>query len=87
MFKRRNETERNAFTPRKGLASVRYPRAEWDAIKDMTAEPITRTVLDTTLPTGPVERTLTYQAPFTKRNRKQDYAMVWVVLDVREGKA
>jgi hypothetical protein len=33
------------------------------------------------LPTGPVERSITYQAPFTKRNREQDYAMVWAVLD------
>jgi hypothetical protein len=39
------------------------------------------TFLDTTLPAGPVERTLTYQAPFTKRNREQNYAMVWEVLD------
>ena len=39
------------------------------------------TFLDTILPTGPIERTLTYHAPFTKRNREQDYAMVWTVLD------
>ncbi len=28
-----------------------------------------------------VEYAMTYQAPFTKRNREQDYAMVWAVLD------
>jgi hypothetical protein len=35
---------------------------------------------DTTLPTGPVERTLEYQAPFTRQNRETDYATVWVNL-------
>jgi len=27
---------------------------------------------------------MTDQAPFTKRNREQDYAMVWAVLDEKE---
>lgn len=66
-----------------GLTGVGLPRAEWDAIKHMTAGTVTRTVLDTTLPTGPVERHITYQAPFTKRDREQDYAMVWAVLDAQ----
>jgi hypothetical protein len=26
---------------------------------------------------------LSYHAPFTQRNREQDYAMVWAVLDDR----
>ena len=28
-----------------------------------------------------IERTLIYLSPFTKRDREQDYAMVWAVLD------
>ena len=30
-----------------------------------------------TLPTGPVERTITYHAPFDRCDREQDYATVW----------
>jgi hypothetical protein len=36
------------------------------------------------LPTGPVERTLEYLAPFTLQNRETDYATVWVKLDPLE---
>ncbi len=55
------------FTARKGLPDVGSFRAALNSFKDMTG--------------GTVERTLTYQPPFTKRNRNQDYAMVWAVLD------
>jgi len=40
-----------------------------------------RTITDTTLPTGPIERTITYLAPFTKPNREQNYEQVWSRLD------
>jgi len=76
-----DQNGRIVFTASKGLPGVGFSRAEWDAVKHMTAGTVQRTITDTTLPTGPVERTLTYQAPFTKRNREQDYAMVWAVLD------
>jgi hypothetical protein len=72
---------RIVFTASKGLPGVGFTRAEWNAIKDLQSGTVTRTVLDTTLPTGPVERIITYEAPFTKRDREQDYAMVWAVLD------
>ena len=32
------------------------------------------------LPTGPIERTITYQAPFTKCDREKDYERVWAKL-------
>ena len=79
-----DQNGRIVFTDSRGLPGVGFSRAEWNAIKDMTAGTVQRQVLDTTLPTGPVERTLTYQAPFTKRNREHDYAMVWAVLDAQE---
>jgi hypothetical protein len=79
-----DQNGRIVFTASKGLPGVGFSRAEWDAIKDMTAGTVQRQVLDTTLRSGPIERTLTYQAPFTKRNREQDYAMVWAVLDRQE---
>ena len=78
---RYDQNGRIVFTASKGLPGVGFSRAEWDAIKHMTAGTVQRTITDTTLPTGPVERTITYQAPLTKRNREQDHAMVWAVLD------
>ena len=65
---------RIVFTASKGLPGVGFSRAEWNAIKAMQSGTVTRTVLDTTLPTGPVERVIEYQAPFTLQNRETDYA-------------
>jgi hypothetical protein len=72
---------RIVFTASKGLPGVGFTRAEWNAIKDMQSGTVTRTITDTTLPTGPVERTLEYTAPFTLQNRETDYATVWAKLD------
>ena len=72
---------RIVFTASKGLPGVGFTRAEWNAIKDMQSGTVTRTITDTTLPTGPVERTLEYHAPFTLQNRETDYATVWNKLD------
>ena len=74
---------RIVFTASKGLPGVGFTRPEWNAIKDMQSGTVTRQVLDTTLPTGPVERTLEYTAPFTLQNRETDYATVWAKLDAR----
>jgi hypothetical protein len=72
---------RIVFTASKGLPGVGFSRAEWNAIKDLQSGTVTRTITDTTLPTGPVERTLEYHAPYTLQNRETDYATVWAKLD------
>jgi hypothetical protein len=72
---------RIVFTASKGLPGVGFTRAEWNTIKDMQSGTVTRTVLDTTLPTGPIERVIEYTAPFTLQNRETDYATVWAKLD------
>jgi hypothetical protein len=72
---------RIVFTASRGLPGVGFPTPEWNAIKDMKSGSVTRTVLDTTLPSGPLERTLEYTAPFTLQNRETDYATVWAKLD------
>ena len=74
---------RIVFTSSKGLPGVGFTRAEWNAIKDMQSGTVTRQITDTTLPTGPVERTLEYHAPYTRQNRETDYATVWAKLDAR----
>ena len=68
---------RIVFTCSKGLPGVGFPRPEWEDIKNLQTGTIERTVLDDTLPTGPVERTITYHAPFDRCDREQDYATVW----------
>jgi hypothetical protein len=72
---------RIVFTASKGLPGVGFTRPEWNAIKDMQSGTITRTITDTTLPTGPVERVIEYHAPYTRNNREQDYATVWAKLE------
>ena len=43
----------------------------------MTSGTVSRTILDDTLPGGPVERTITYQAPFDRCDRVEDYRGGW----------
>ena len=74
-----DQNGRIVFTNSKGLPGVGFARKEWDEIKEQPN--VTRTVTDTTLPTGPVERTIEYVAPFTRCNREEDYRLVWRALD------
>ena len=68
---------RIVFTNSKGLPGVGLPRAEWNDVRALTSGTVNRTVTDTTLPTGPIEREIIYHAPFTKSDRETDYATVW----------
>jgi hypothetical protein len=77
---------RIVFTNSKGLPGVGFTRPEWNEIKSMTTGTVERIVTDNTLPTGPVTRTITYEAPFTRNDRETDYAEVWGKLEEREGK-
>ena len=89
-----DQNGRIVFTNSKGLPGVGFPRNAkpkdgdpigWNDIKDLQTGTAQRTITDTTLPTGPIERTITYQAPFTKCNREQDYKQVWANLNEQEG--
>ena len=78
---------RIVFTNSKGLTGVGFPRKGkgrgankvigWEDIKDMTSGTVSRTITDDTLPGGPVERTITYVAPWVKCDRVEDYRVVW----------
>jgi hypothetical protein len=74
------------FTNSKGLPGVGLPRAEWNEVRALQSGTVKRTVTDTTLPTGPIEREIIYHAPFTKCDRETDYATVWRKLEVRDSK-
>ena len=56
----------------------------WEDIKTMQKGEIHRTILDDTLPTGAVERTIVYVAPFKKCDREEDYEVAWGVFEERK---
>ena len=78
---------RIVFTASKGLVGVGFPRKGkgrgtakeigWEDIAEMQSGSVSRTILDDTLPGGPVERTITYEAPFDRCDRVGDYRVVW----------
>ncbi|WP_194756637.1 Eco57I restriction-modification methylase domain-containing protein [Aliidiomarina indica] len=51
----------------------------WEDIKDMQSGTISKTFIDDTLPGGPREKIITYQAPFFVPNREEDYAIAWEI--------
>ncbi len=53
----------------------------WEDVQHMTSGRIVRRVTDDTLPDGPVERDIVYEAPFDRCDREQDYATVWARCD------
>ena len=68
---------RIVFTCSKGLPGVGFNRAEWNEIKDKKSGTVERQVTEDFLPGGPRERIITYEAPFDRCDREQDYATVW----------
>jgi len=86
---------RIVFTASKGLTGVGFPRkgsgrganktTGWEDIADMKTGNVSRTIIDDTLPGGPVERTITYEAPFDRCDRVKDYRVVWDYFEKQEG--
>ena len=78
---------RIVFTASKGLTGVGFPRkgsgrganktTGWEDIQDMKSGTVSRTIVDDTLPGGPIERTITYEAPFDRCDRVEDYRAAW----------
>ena len=68
---------RIAFTVNKGLPGVGVDRSLWNEIRAMKSGTVSRTVVDDTLPGGPRERTITYEAPFDRCDREADYGVAW----------
>lgn len=55
----------------------------WEDVIDMNEGEIHRTIIDDTMPGGPVERTIIYRAPFAKCDREEDYAIAWAEFERR----
>jgi hypothetical protein len=82
-----DQNGRIVFTASKGLTGVGFPRkgtgrgaarsTGWEDIQHETIGTFTRTILDDTLPGGPVERTISYEAPWSLCDRVEDYRAAW----------
>jgi hypothetical protein len=69
---------RIVFTNNRSLTGVGFPRSEFEPIKNASAgQKFYRTVIDDTMPVGPIERTIEYVAPFDRCDREQDYETAW----------
>ena len=89
-----DQNGRIVFTASKGLTGVGFPRkgsgrganktTGWEDIAEMTSGTVERTIIDDTLPGGPGERTITYEAPFDRCDRVEDYKIAWEFFE-REG--
>ncbi len=81
---------RIVFTASKGLVGIGFPRKGsgrgssknigWEDIQHETTGTYERIIIDDTHPDGPVERKITYEAPFDRCDRIQDYTEAWNVL-------
>jgi hypothetical protein len=49
----------------------------WEDVQHLDCAIIERTILDDTVPNGPIERVIQYVAPFDLSSREQDYQTVW----------
>jgi len=56
----------------------------WDDIKHLSTGTVSKTFQDDTLPGGPLEKTITYQAPFFKPDREEDYRIAWAFFEKAE---
>jgi len=82
-----DQNGRIVFTASKGLTGVGFPRKGsgrgankttcWEDIQGMTSGTVSRTIVDDTLPGGPVERTIIYEAPYDRCDRVGDYWVAW----------
>lgn len=49
----------------------------FEDVMNMKEGTVSKTFIDDTLPGEPQKRTITYYAPFFKKNRVEDYAKAW----------
>lgn len=82
-----DQNGRIVFTVNRGIPGVGIDRSQWNEIRDMKSGTVSRTVVDDTLPGGPRERTITYEAPFDRCDRERDYGEAWAAFEQRHPNA
>ena len=65
------------YTVNRRLNGVGIDKKNWESIKGMESGTYSHTIIDDTMPGGPVERTIVYEAPFDRCDREKDYEEVW----------
>ena len=73
------------FTNNRGLTGIGLTRDKWNEVKNMKSGTVEHTIIDDTMPEGPVERTIVYEAPFDRCDREKDYEEVWKNFEERFG--
>ncbi|WP_196051226.1 Eco57I restriction-modification methylase domain-containing protein [Clostridium butyricum] len=68
---------RIVFTNNRRLNGVGLDKKEWDKYRELNEGTIIKKYMDDTMPGGPVERTIVYEAPFDRCDREKDYEEVW----------
>lgn len=70
---------RIAFTNNRSLTSIGVERARFESemLDASYGQKFYRTIIDDTMPSGSVERTIEYVAPFDRCDREQDYETAW----------
>lgn len=78
---------RITFTTNRSMVGVGYDRKTWEKeVKDAPAgKKFYRTIMDDTMPGGPVERIIEYVAPFDRCDREQDYETAWKFFEEQLG--
>ena len=62
----------------KNMGDLIFKRQDFEEIKNAKeGEKFYRTIIDDTMPEGPIERTIEYVAPFDKCDRIEDYKTAW----------
>ena len=79
---------RIVFTNNRSLTDVGFARPEWEnGIKGAPAgKKFYRTIIDDTMPGGPIERTIEYVAPFDRCDREKDYETAWKFFEEKYGR-
>lgn len=79
---------RIVFTNNRGLSGVGFDRKTWETeLKGAPAgKKFYRTIMDDTIPGGPVQRTIEYVAPFVRCDREKDYETAWKFFEEKYGK-
>lgn len=88
-----DKSGRIVFTNSRGLVGVGLKRKRdkgdavpgWDEVSGMTTGSIRRPIKDDTLPGGPHDRVIVYEAPWVRCDREADYRQAWAHFDARFG--
>ena len=76
-----DQTGRCVFSPKKGESYL--STNEWLTIQGMTEGEFKKTITETVFSDTPTERTITYKAPFFRKDREADYKEAWELLEKR----